>query len=688
MRILQVVYATFPELKQIRAPYFPFMTVAIFLSACHSEPDFEVVEFNPFVNFQTEQDTLKLPMDMDDVILSGIIIPSEKQAADGFTMDFAIRNKSGKAQRYAYKIFYQNESYKHPEAMPDGSYNLRASENFYGSWQDAHEGFRLTNPIAPGDEATAVRDTFRIIGNPRDELLYYGAQPEPFTLTESAVEKVYAEIDNSPEWQESIATKALTNNIPEEEQRMLDALWMLREKRKSGNENNRWKRNPRTGSYRFLLVVVPEEDLEKVPAVVADIHTAQNDLHINPFYTIYHDRKVRRVRNMVVSQARQILTTRAKYNLGSGLYVDELGMGTLQFDTSYYRDDCGSNEQLFRAAQFEQYFHDINRKYVLRNLPVVSDVVGDNLTREEFAAKLEKYDDQRTYDNFRISHKPGRTVASDPEAERLTMFNPGSGNGPMRKENVGINTRIGLTYGKYVARIKFPATISAENVWNGLTCAFWLIFHEESEWNHRSACEDLGYLTKAIDGKNSPRLRTTHYSEIDFEILKTSAHWPASSYPGGEVIPSDTAALDRNIIVTCTNWDLGCRDVDDFVTGTRRIYRTDSTFYIAHRWDHWYKALTIKSPAPHDSIFDQPYFYEIDWQPDRITWRIGPDRDNMREVGFMDRSVTVIPDNQMRVVFTQEFHASKWWPMAPFQQDDVPYPLRDIKGEILEFWVE
>ena len=60
----------------------------------------------------------------------------------------------------------------------------------------------------------------------------------------------------------------------------------------------------------------------------------------------------------------------------------------------------------------------------------------------------------------------------------------------------------------------------------------------------------------------------------------------------------------------------------------------------------------------------------------------------MIDVGYMDNTVTSIPDNQMVVVFTQEFHDSKWWPLSPFLQEMIPYPKNDIIGEILELQIE
>jgi hypothetical protein len=107
-----------------------------------------------------------------------------------------------------------------------------------------------------------------------------------------------------------------------------------------------------------------------------------------------------------------------------------------------------------------------------------------------------------------------------------------------------------------------------------------------------------------------------------------------------------------------------------------------------HRWSHWYKALTSKYEVPADEITGTAVFFEIDWQPERIIWRAGTHENEMKVIGYMDSGVTMIPDNQMVLVITQEFHPSEWWPTAPFRQEFIPYPGDDITGRIYEISVK
>jgi hypothetical protein len=95
--------------------------------------------------------------------------------------------------------------------------------------------------------------------------------------------------------------------------------------------------------------------------------------------------------------------------------------------------------------------------------------------------------------------------------------------------------------------------------------------------------------------------------------------------------------------------------------------------------------VTSKVAAPHAEVFnDEYYYFEIDWQPQRIIWRIGKDKNNMREICRMDGKMTAIPNNQMLMVMSQEFHYQEWWPTAPFMQNFTPFPKNNLIGKLLE----
>ncbi len=271
----------------------------------------------------------------------------------------------------------------------------------------------------------------------------------------------------------------------------------------------------------------------------------------------------------------------------------------------------------------------------------------------------------------------------DKDKNALFLTNPGNKDlNDYRKENVGIKTRHGFTYGKYIAKIRFPKIINSSYVWNGLTCAFWLKY-QKGNWNTRSNCIS-GFNPKLYS--DSAKVKSSTYSEIDIEIVKTSKFWPKTSYGGKVDYPKDNA-LNKNIIVSCTNWDLACHDPDSFNTGVRNI-SYDTKKFTLHRWDDDYRALTSKYELNQDSVLGRELYYVIEWHPKYIIWKIGPTRENLFVIGYMDNKSTMIPDNQMELVFTQEFHLSEWWPLTPFKQEFIPYPLNEITGYIYEVEIE
>jgi hypothetical protein len=153
-------------------------------------------------------------------------------------------------------------------------------------------------------------------------------------------------------------------------------------------------------------------------------------------------------------------------------------------------------------------------------------------------------------------------------------------------------------------------------------------------------------------------------------------------------LPGEVDGTDGMVQVACTNWDMACWDPADFSGGCNPVVLGDQVFW-AHRWDRNYRAITTKVPAPDDELFAGPYFYfQIDWQPERIIWRIGPEKDQLRAVGYVDSRVTSIPNNQMLLIISQEFHNTRWWVGSMYSQDNIPFPKNDIIGEIYEVTIE
>jgi len=638
-----------------------FWIVAALFSC--KEKTYQTHPFQTMTNFEFSSDTLLLNIDLEGVVYKGIEIPSKNQSPNGFEFQFEFP-KFGEG-KYFYKIYYQNESYKFDESNP------LAHENFYGSWEDTDIEFK---PIT----SKKVVDYIRIAGNPRNEEMYFGASIEDFEVSDEKINEWVNAMQSSPEWFANIEKKAEQNKFSVETQLYLDALWMIDYERNKGNENHRWKRNPRTGCYSFLLVICDENALKKIPDYIRNISKKKPETNqfVNPYTHFYTNKN----NNIIVQKSNQILRTRAILTPEHGIYVDPLTLYA-RVEISNENHLCNDSHELFESALFEQFFHHINRDYTLPNIPVIADVSGDNYTQEDYYSNAEKYDHKRISDHPYISDYPCKTV--NVFDDYIQLVNPGNdGEKKPRKESVGVKTRVGFTYGKYTGKIKFPKILNDHNVSNGLTNAFWLIYDSNQEWNKRRESKN-GYVSKGYNyecGVEPEKTSTTNYSEIDIEIVKATRKWPHEKNNIDERNSSD-------VMFCCTNWDMSCADPKNYSTENNVKYGNQK-FY-SYRWHKYYNATTIRTPISNNELFEpEYYYYEIEWKPDEIIWRVGPSLNNMKVMGYVNSTFTSIPNNQMRAIVTQEYHYGEWWPPIIWDQKNIPYPKNDIIGKVYEIIVE
>ncbi|MEI6885027.1 MAG: hypothetical protein WCO02_11110 [Bacteroidota bacterium] len=607
--------------------------------------NFIVRDFNPASNRDLKQ---VLELDYEGAISNGFVIPSVHQTNDGFfDFEFSIKNTSSQAQKFAYKIYYQNESYKFPEADPADSLRQHeyAWENFYGSWEDSLSGFRETEVIANDNSFHKVSSQFRIVGNPRNERLYFNE-----------------------------------------------------------GANERWKRNPRVGEYSFMLVVTATGTISQnlVPEYVQFINHRNNGEFVNPYYFFLYGLG-KRLPNTMVSVSHQRLKVMARPDPGSGIYIQPIHFKKEVVD-KYATSCCGQNDKLYQDAAFSQFIHFIDASTKLKNIPVIEDVLGDNYSKMDYNWNARFYRKEELIAATSLTApEPCQTVVSDPVDKKITMFNPKAEFGKWQKQNVGVITRHPFTYGRWTVKAKLTELLNRNNMWNGLTNAVWLITRDQAEWNFRRDCNKGGYMANYYGGQEDVRVKNVGYSEIDFEILKTVPYcpqWllpPAYNYgvdrqydvPAWNVpFPEEILADDDKITVACTNWDLACWDPAKFKDGCQTVDYQGQTFW-AHRWDKNYRAITEKSPEPDDELFGSKYYYfQIDWRPEEIIWRIGPSKDKMRVVGYVNSSMSCIPNNEMLLIVTQEFHNTKWWVGSQYLQENIPYPAKNIVGEIYEVTIE
>lgn len=640
----------------------------IFFVSCKSNLD---VNFNPMANF-SDDEVVVLDMDMKDVVNEGIVIPSANQCDEGAFV-FTFEAEEGQY----YKIFYQNESYKFDD---DDTLN---NENFYGSWEDVDVEFKKV------EKTGVVTDTFRIVGNPRDEKKYYGADVTENNFSQKAVDNVINAIRNTPEWFESIKTKAVGNGNDLDKQLYLDALWIINDNRNRGDDNNRFKRNPRVGEYSFMLVLCDEKGLNDIPDYIKNISkTDVNGNFVNP-YSYFSNNKIKSV-DVIISPKR--LKTRAVISPEYGVFLDETLVKTDDYTIDNSNPLCSDSDEMYSQALYKQFLSHVSQQYTLRNIPLIKDVVSDDdpYTMKEYEEAKTKYDSLQLQYNYPVvTDCLGSTVKVNAD-NSISLINPGNDNpDDLQKESTGIITRVGFTYGKYRAKIKFPVMLNEENIWNGLTYAFWLIYQDNHQWNNRrKSTVGGGYIDKGDDTENPVRLQEYHYSEIDIEIVKASRYWPKMYYPLEDTRSQEENPMSNNeIMYSCTNWDLATKEPVKFASGVNMIPYNNKV-YEAMRWTDLYKALTIKSPISNDVFKQDYYYYEIEWRPREIIWRVGPSPEEMVVVGYMNDEYTAIPNNQMLCVVTQEYHYSEWWPPVVFEQGLIPYNKNDIEGRVYEIVVE
>ena len=618
---------------------------------------FSVKDFNPLANWHRDTTGREnnspfirkgILLDFTDAVETGFIIPTLRQVPDGwFIFEFQVKNTGKEPQQFFYKIYYQCESYKFPEkdAIDSTRQNLNAWENFYGSWEESGRTFAAPPVIPADDEFHKVTDRFRIIGNPRNEKRYY-----------------------------------------------------------SGEMNERWKRNPRVGDYSFLLVVTTQENTNprRIPDYIQNISLTNNGSFVNPyFFFLYGEGK--KLSNTLVQRSPYGLKVVAKPDPGAGIYVRTLFFKPGK-DGKYFCKTCGQDSSLYRNAPYEQFIHFIDPATKLNNIPVIEDVLAEDYSKIDYNWNRQFFrKDEMIAITSSTTRFPCQTVSSDPETHTLTLKNPGTEYGSWEKQNVGIITRHGFTYGKWTVRAKLTELLNRSNMWNGLTNAIWLITQDQAEWNYRRDCNKQGYMANYYGGYQDQRVKSVGYSEIDFEILKTVPYcpsWllpPAYNYgiPDPDRIdnwnvpfPEELTGEDDKIQVACTNWDMACWEPVDFSDGCRTIRYNGQTFW-AHRWDKGYRAITEKSTESDDELFGSEYYYfQIDWRPEEIIWRIGPSLDKLRIVGYVNSTITSVPNNQMLLIVSQEFHNTKWWIGSPYDQGNIPFPKNDIKGTLFGITIE
>ncbi len=351
--------------------------------------DFNVRNFSPLTNWQENKNEKTIQLDYSNAISAGFVIPTSQQAANGkFLMHFQIKNKSAEPEIYFYKIYYQNESYKFEERdSMTGKENELDEENYYGSWENTDVTFRSTNLIQPDNNFHDIIDSFRIVGNPRNELRYF-----------------------------------------------------------TGNQNNRWQRNPRVGNYSFMLVVSTKENMEekKIPDCIQNISLKNANKFESPYYFFLYGTG-KELTNAVIQLSGTRLKVIAKPDLGKGIYIDSSSF-YLEKNNQNYKSTCGIDSTLYRDAPFSQFVNHIDPAMRFENIPLVEDVLKNNYSKMDYNWNRCFYKREELISTTpQVAEHPCETVFADPVNRKIIIKNPGTEFGKWRKQSVRYyTTRFGI----------------------------------------------------------------------------------------------------------------------------------------------------------------------------------------------------------------------------------------------------
>lgn len=636
--------------------------------------DFDVTNFDPILNVE---DPIELiTKNTGDLLTSGVVLPvSEKD--DHFRFTFEVKNNTRQARQYFYKLFYQNKTYQYPVAEKSAlngilEYNPKSGQNFYGSWKEVEIGFKSTSVVHQRGETLSVEDSFQIVGNPRNEELYFFNKVLP--PTEKQLQDQIDEILSDSIWYAKEKSKAEINGVLVDVELRKSAEYIYQTSKKQIEKlNYRRRRTPRMGEYEFMLVVLDEQALLELPGYVKRINQKKDGRFINPFYYFnYGDGS--RLRGCKVFNSEETLTVKTEVDfrtpIKNGALFDQ--------DTVICSEVClTTGDEGALVARIPQ---DLNFNKEQVNIDTV--VAWDGFNSSFYEFEIEN-DIQR----IAQSRDEGKDcqcslVQNDVENNRVILTNPAG-----TKRSVGLGMILGMTYGKYTVALRLPEYLNQNEMWNGLSTAIWLENQSSEDWNNRSECKDQGYVS--MDGSVGAGLNRkpiVSTSRIEMELMCVNNIWPKMSYKkyNGTIPVTDSLV---KMTAVCSNWDMACPDPQKFQPGAM-AYEYEGSSFDVHRWNDYFQALDSRQKINAKLISQRDVVVQLEWSPDRIVYRMGPDIKNLKVVAAMRNDVTKIPDNQMVLKIAQRYNETQWWPGAFFQQEKIPFFNREFDGYIKSITIE
>ncbi len=652
-----------------------YFAIVAWLSSCSSDQrSIVITEFSPLYNYEFEGDTLVMEMDLDAGPFRGIRLPSARKPVGKQTFQFAFKaqNTSNRARRVAYKIYYQNDSYRHPETVIDETgreiYNTKSSENFYGSWvSDSLEGFRKTAPIS-ANEQIVIQDEVTILGNPLNERTYFDGNPIDQRFREIDIQEAVAEISLQPNLLSDALYRSDSAQVDTLKALRKAAIQTLLSKKADYLENQRWQRNPRVGCYRFMLVAGDAESIAMLPNTIRNMGIEDPELRvrINPFYFFrYGGGSIDALSSgITVLESQKVLKTYAVLSASHGIYYNYFDFDSIPAE---FNTVCSSTDELYMLAHFEQHVDRWHTPLPIGNIDEAANVGGMSYPLKQYLSNVKS--GKRILDTlFTPEQRPCENIYYYPLSESIGLQNPGNAKRPFAKRNAGVQGRVGFAYGRYRARIRFPEMLSKEGVWNGLTYAYALV----------NQSENRGGIKTNETAARKPL--------IELEITKDSKLWPGAIDAG-----LDTANYhpekDHNLIVAGI-LSAGAGNIKDESDRKALSAKGRDRTYLIYRPETAPERLVQKSERPAARTAGQTYYYEIEWKPESVSWKMGPSPGQMEEVGYVNVAVSAIPNQQMVPLIRQEFQPTGERPFAPFAQRHIPYPSMPINGLVYEIVIE
>lgn len=570
-----------------------------------------------------------------------------------FKFEFELQNQTFNDKLY-YVIFYQNETYKHSSTV-DCELVFKSGENFYGSWgyqEGINSGLREIN-VTPFSTETH-EGYFRIRGNPRNEQLY-------FSGTNTQYEN----------WQDQ----------------------------PTGNEDwrmNRWGRVPRMGDYKFILIVTSNKDFFDDKQFLVDVTKPyvhnNNSAFISPFQWQYIASRANSnadlntfLNNTSIIESCTQLTLKAKPDLSTPLKKNSHPISPFEV-----RTNANSANQV-----------------VVQTVPILKGF--DDFTQLEYNWNTHFYDPKFTREEEFIDV----LVDSDPEQDNSFISTNSSGDSEIHivnpkstsctdphREHAGINYHR-LKYGKFRGEIKFPNMFTKHNIWKGINNTYWLSRNTggfivgqdcmNSENSHHES--DIEFFPYSENGNNYYPSGINNDYDYDPQKQLDVNKWDTHPKEGGK-----SALVISNFDYNCTNLKdpipLGNTIITNFEGKNFAIRRDEIKTVIVDVNDF------SLVPLVENSFFDHPVYYEIEWKPTEIIYRIGDSWSNLTTVGYFNSDFTLIPNIPMSLIIAQHQLSTFDNPDTPEDESGQPnnfnahhhkfIPLwnEDIIGRVINFSVE